>query len=922
MSRPLSFASLLLFSSALIAPSLARAQASPSAPTSATPVPSSPADTADQTAADQTAAPGEPSVTPEQAADQAAPEVSIPGGDADIVVVGSRNRNLSRTTAQVVSVLSSADIARTGEGNIAGSLARVTGLSVVGNGFVYVRGLGDRYSLALLNGSPLPSPEPLRRVVPLDIFPTSVIASSLVQKSYSVNFPGEFGGGVINLTTKAVPKVPFLTVGAGIGLDTVTTGQLGYTHFGSASDWTGFDNGQRNTPPLLAAFFGSGRQIAELSNADNTAIAAQLIDGRNAVIQRNRALPPNWSGNITGGKSFDLGSATLGVIATAGYGNTWRTRDTLQQSANANDLSQLDRNFQRVITDNRIVVNGLLGLSLEFGQNKVRSTSLYIRDTLKQTRLGLGTSLRSLTANDIIQEQDTAWFERQLIDTQFVGEFKLAPELSLDVRGSYGNTQRESPNEISLIYTRQANGTGLNQFFGNGLGVRGDRPDQATIGFSDLDENLYSAGVDLGYKIVPELTATVGYAFTDTQRRTAVRGFAFRQNGQIPQAVTLLRPDLLLGPAVVTAFPGKDFFVRLVDNLGGNPTFDAKLRIHGAYGQVQAQFSPKLSGTFGVRYETAVQTVLPVQVFTVSPILPPVTNLNRNYWLPAATVTYQLAPDMQVRVSGSKTIARPQFRELVFQTYFDPEINTAVQGNPLLIDSQLYNAEARYEWYFARDQRISFAGFYKRIDNPIEVYADDNGNTLTNRFANAPKADLYGAEIETQKYFPMTWLSGGDFFTKRRALVIANYTFTKSRIIVGPDDPINAFPLTLTNASQLFRNGVPLTGQSDHLANVQLGLEEKDHLSQQTFLFSYASRRVTRRGPSGQPDIFEQPGLRIDFVARQGVRIGGVATEMKFEARNITGTPYQEFQENGNTRVFYNRFEVGTIFNFGLSVNF
>ena len=97
-------------------------------------------------------------------------------------------------------------------GDIAGALSRVTGLSVVGNGFVYVRGLGDRYSLALLNGSPLPSPEPLKRVVPLDLFPTGVVASSLVQKSYSVNYPGEFGGGVINLTTRAVPDESFFTI--------------------------------------------------------------------------------------------------------------------------------------------------------------------------------------------------------------------------------------------------------------------------------------------------------------------------------------------------------------------------------------------------------------------------------------------------------------------------------------------------------------------------------------------------------------------------------------------------------------------------------------------------------------------------------------------------------------------------------------
>lgn len=154
----------------------------------------------------QSTSPGAQAVDP-AAGDPQSPEeqveVSTPGGPPleDIVVVGSRIPNVVRRSVEVVSVLSTADIARTGEGDIAGALQRVPGLSVVGAGFVYVRGLGDRYSSSLLNGSPLPSPEPLRRVVPLDIFPTNITASALVQKTYSVNYPAEFGGGVINLTT-------------------------------------------------------------------------------------------------------------------------------------------------------------------------------------------------------------------------------------------------------------------------------------------------------------------------------------------------------------------------------------------------------------------------------------------------------------------------------------------------------------------------------------------------------------------------------------------------------------------------------------------------------------------------------------------------------------------------------------------------
>ncbi len=909
MSRPFELASLLLISSALVAPSVARAQtAPPPAPTMPAPAP------ADQTAPADPAAQADPAAA--EAPQEAEPEVSVPGGTEVVVTARRGSSNIAKSSTQSLSILSSADIARTGEGDIAGALARVTGLSVVGNGFVYVRGLGDRYSLALLNGSPLPSPEPLRRVVPLDIFPTSIIGSTLVQKSYSVNFPGEYGGGVINLTTKTAPKQAFLTISSSIGADSVTTGQLGYTYFGSSSDWTGFDNGARDIPPALANFLNSGQRISQ-GNVNTQAIASQLVTGSNAIVQRNRALPPNWSLSLEAGKSWDIGDNTLGVIATFGYSNKWRTRSTTQQTAASLDLSLRELDFQRVITDNRLVVDGLIGATYDFGPNKIRWTTLYIRDTIKQARLGVGTRATTSTTATL-QQQDTAWYERQLIDTQLVGEFRLTDQLRLDVRAAYANSRREAPNELSFEYFRSNSAADpFGAVFVNQLnnGTRGT----ATTSFSNLRETLYSGGVDLSYKFTPEITATLGYAYQDTFRRTERREFLFTAGGNFPAGVGVFRPDLLLQPAIIRAFG-----INLIDTNEGNPVFGASLVVHGGYARLQWDINDRLSLDTGVRFESAQQRVNAIQVFTTPTVSLAQTGLNRDYFLPAVTLTFKLNPEMQFRISGAKTIARPQFRELIFQNYFDPDDNRQYRGNPFLVDTQLYNAEARWEWYFARDQRLTAAGFYKRIDNPIETFASFSDNTVTTSFANAPTATLYGAEIEAQKYFKLDRIFGdGKFWASRRAVVIANYTFSQSSISVGPNDPARVFGLSgITRANQLFRNGVPLTGQSDHLANLELGFEDQDRLSQQTLLLNYASRRATIRGGSGQPDIYEYPGFRLDFVARQGVKIGGVNTEMKLEVRNITGTRFQEFQENGPNRIFYNRYNLGTTATFGLSVNF
>ncbi len=892
MSIPSRLVGVLFVTSALCSPSFAVAQADAVPPAEAPPE--------GIVATDST--PGQT----EEAVDISAPGV--------IVVTATRERNYAKASDQVISVLSSAEIARTGEGNIAGALGRVTGLSIVGSGYVYVRGLGDRYSLALLNGSPLPSPEPLKRVVPLDLFPSSVIASSLVQKSYSVNYPGEFGGGVINLTTKAVPQEGFVTISGGISGDSETTGQLGYTYYGASSDWTGFDNGGRDVPPALQAFLASGERISS-GTVDTQAIAGELVRSRNAVLQREPNLPANFSVGLTAGRSFSLGDAELGVIAAAGFSNKWLTKDARQQSSLSADLSTLESDFQRVTTSNRIVANALIGVGLEIGSHKIRWTNLYVRDTIKQARLAIGN--RQQTTVDFMQ-QDTAWYERQLIDTQLVGEFELAAGLRLDARGGYANSQREAPGELSLEYVRTNSATDpFGVHFVNRLnnGNGGD----ATISYSDLNEDLWSGGLDLGYVLTPDINVGIGGALTDTRRTSSRRDFQFLAPNNFPTGVGMLRPDLLLAPGIIDSFN-----ISLIETNEGNPAFEASLKTKAGYGKVNWQITPDIGIEAGARYEKADLAVNPVQVFTVPGAATAGTMQKRSYWLPAATLTWQLRPDLQFRLNASKTIARPQFRELIYQAYFDPESNRQYQGNPLLIDSQLYNAEARVEWYFANDQRLSAAGFFKRIDHPIESFI--TGGDFVTSFANAPKANLYGGEIEVQKYFNLDEVGGeNSMFSGRRIVAIGNYTFTKSKLIVGASDTTNVYGASSTIASDYFRDGAPLTGQSDHIANLQLGMESTDRLSQQTILLTYASDRVVSRGLNGtppQPDVIERPGLQLDFVAREGFDVAGKELELKFEARNITGRGHQEFQNSGANRIEINSYDLGTSFAISASLKF
>jgi len=905
------FGSLLLLSTALV-PAAALAQGTGASQPPATP----PTGTTGQGTDSATASGDQP---------QEEVEISAPGAGDDqgeIVVIGRNIPNAIRRTPEVISVLSTEDIARTGEGDIAGALSRVTGLSVVGSGFVYVRGLGERYSLALLNGSPLPSPEPLRRVVPLDIFPTNVIASSVVQKSYSVNYPGEFGGGVINLTTRSAPDEPFLSIGASISGDTETTFQLGYTYYGSDTDFTGFDDGTRDIPRPLERALDSRRPIvigANFNEAQIKDITASLQNANTTLIQRNRNIPANAAFNISGGKTFDQGDQQVGVIFGLGYSHNWQTRGGLQQIAAGvspvDGENQLfpDINYNFLSTENRILVNGLLGFGYEFGEHQLRWTNLYIRDTLKEARIQSGINFVNV-GDDEVNISNTAWFERQLINTQLAGEFEFG-DLDFDARASYGQSKRESPYERTISYRFDET---VNDFV-NDLRANGQF---ARVAFSDLTDNVYGLGADVSY-VLPvgiDLRASAGYAFLKNDRRASRRDFRYTPLDILPIEVAQQRPDFLLSDFNVYTY---DIVLTDISGTAGAAEYEADLRVHAGYAQLEGEVLPQVRVQAGVRYEDGRQTVSPVDIFGTggSDIVP--SRIVNDYWLTAATITWNFMEDMQLRLHASKTIARPQFRELAPQQFLDPDTDRTFFGNQFLSDTELFNAEARYEWFFARDQRLTLAGFYKKLDRPIEAVAFQQGGTFFTTFANAPQARLYGGELELQRYFPLETLGGG-FFASRRAVLIGNYTYSKSEIKVGEGDttiPVGTAGQPVP-ASNVFDDGQPLTGQSKHLVNFQLGLENTDRLSQQTLLLSYSSKRVTNRGQGDQPDIFEKPGLRLDFVAREGINLFGAQGELKFEARNLTGEDYEEFQTLNDTRVDYNSYDVGRQFSIGLSINF
>jgi hypothetical protein len=399
------------------------------------------------------------------------------------------------------------------------------------------------------------------------------------------------------------------------------------------------------------------------------AITASLANASTTLIQRNRNIPPNLGFNISAGTNFDNGDQRLAVLFGASYSNSWQTRGGIQQVAagitpvNGRDTLNPDVDYRFLSTENRILVNGLLSFGLEIGEHQLRWTNLYIRDSLKEARIQAGTNQINVGA-DLVNIGNTAWFERQLIDTQLVGEFDFGP-IDVDTRATYAQSRRDSPYERTIGY-RFDNRAGD---FVNDLRTNGQF---ARIAFSDLTDNVYAGGVDLSYRLptARSISLSAGYAYLKNDREATRRDFRYTPLDALPFAVAQQRPDFLLSDYNVYTY---DIVLTDISGTAGAARYEADLEVHGAYVQAEAELLPQLRLQAGRALRKGNQTVSPVDLFG--------NGRRRHFTLahqerllpvPRATPTWNFASDQQLRLHASKTIARPQFAELAPQQYSDP----------------------------------------------------------------------------------------------------------------------------------------------------------------------------------------------------------------------------------------------------------
>jgi len=832
-------------------------------------------------------------------------------GERDVVVVrGSYIPEPLQDTSEVAAFLTGEDLDRQGDSNAAESLTRVPGLSIAEGRFVYVRGLGERYSSAVLNGSPLPSPEPLQRVVPLDLFPNSVLGGVMVQKSYSVEFPGEFGGGVVDLSTIDLPDEPYLEASMGFGANSKTTLQTGYTHNGSDSDPLGFDDGLRKIPFRIREAWNNGQRI---SATNFTPIELQdmghsLENAKLRLTQRNDSIPLDGSADIAAGNIFDIGDNRVGIYGAVGYDNGWKTKDGIQQGGRVEtSLGQIQvkDDYNYTSTDNNVGWNALLGAGLQFGEHEVKWTNLWIHKASKETYRRYG--FDEGAGSNVLTER-TARYERELYSSQLAGAFDFG-DLDISWRAAFAQTAREAPYEWEVRYV-------FDDTIDRYLYDASSRVRNQT-NFSDLTDEVGSSGLDVSYSLpnpgVRDTVLSAGIAHLDNSRKSDSRTLRFTPAVGLPLAVQQSRVDYLFADYNINP----DRFV-LAETTNAFGAYNASLEVFGAYAKVDMEPIPFVRTSFGVRGERAVERLDIRSLFAseAAPIDPP--KLKEAYYLPAATITWNFLDDMQLRFGASQTIGRPQFRELAPQSYLDPDSDRIFFGNPNLRDTRFTNLDARYEFFYGTGQYFTLGAFYKDVKRPVESIVVQQGNTVQQSFINAPKAKISGAEVEIKHVFDGLFQDG--WLAPYSFLMQASYTYSTSELEASPGDIIITPTGSVVDAASYIVTGSRLQGQSEHVANFQLGFE--DEVSQGTLLLTYASERSSARGPEGQPDIIQDPGVIVDFVYRRDFENWGQGFSLKFKAGNLLDEDYIENQTLGGGEVIINQYDLGRSYSLELSTKF
>lgn len=779
-----------------------------------------------------------------------------------------------RRAGAVMDNIGSEQMAANNDSDAASAVERVTGLSVVDSSYVFVRGLGARYSNSTLNGTTLPTTEPDKRVVPLDLFPTGMVDSVQVIKSYLPDRPGEFSGGLVQIESLAFPDEQTLGFSVGQGGDSQTAFQDGLTYDGGDRDWLGFDDGTRDLPFTAAQKAVKGGIFTDLGfTQDELEDFGERFNNVWSPVAENNS--QNQSYSLSYGNAWD----SVGLVASYSYKNDhhYQTEEQNYFRVGANQQISVRNAYDFEVNTDTVKQGAVANLSLRPGlNNKIVLENFWTHSANDETRIFEGFN-DDIATN--IRNYRLRWVEEDILSNKVSGTHFVPSAANSRVEWFVARSQadREEPDLREILYEEN-----------NDVFVLADESRSGLRQFIDQTDEIWEGGVDYSFFFEGSdglpIMVKFGPHVSFRERDFTSRQFRFRHR-------FTSNVDLALAPEQL--FTAENIGVAFELNEETRPTdsYTGEHDILAGYAMVDVPVNERVRIVGGVRVENSEQTVNSFDPFSfrlggdeggdIS------TTLDDTDLLPGVNLIFSVRPDMNLRFSGSQTVNRPQFRELAPFEFTDVVGGRAVVGNPDLQRALVRSFDVRWEMFPGPAEVLAASFFFKDFEDPIERVVEPTAQLRTS-YTNAESARNIGFELEAQKSL------GGNFEAG------ANYTYVDSSIELA-----QAAGQVQTSLER------PLAGTSENLFNGFLEVRSPDHGISVRGLVNFFGDRIVDVGAQGLPDIIEEGREQVDLVVTWSYD----AVTIRGSIENLTDADY-EFTQGGQA---HRLFRVGR--DFGVSVS-
>ncbi|KOY86840.1 hypothetical protein AD998_12430 [bacterium 336/3] len=769
---------------------------------------------------------------------------------------------------QVAVGIGSEQIQKSQDKDAAQVLRRIPGVSLQENRFAIIRGLPQRYNAVLINDIYAPSTEVDSRAFSFDLVPSNMIDRVLIFKSGGPELPGDFAGGAVKIYTKNAPEENFANVSFGYGGRVGTTFNEVSDYQRSNTDFLGFDNGLRKLPSNFPSFLSN-----DLSAVQRAQLGANALSSDLAFI-RKKIMPDHRFGfNL--GRRFDKGRFRFGTLTSINYSNTHQ-----YYSANQNSLlndqitfpAQVIGTFKDDTYTNNLRLSALHNWSLSWNaDNRIEFKNLFNQQSFRQSLIREGTDLLN---NFDFRNFSQRFEQKSFYGGQITGKHKLNDErfvLTWATGLNYTNKQEPDWRRFNTNRTRQV-GENNEPYV---MAIPGSANLTDGRYFSNLNELAYSANVAVEQKIGKEVEGSnpmkLRYGFY-TERKTRdfdARYFSYLQSpGADISPLKLLPLDQIFRPENINGTTGFTFAegTSPIDSYKGFNTLMA------GYVGGYIPLGKKMSVTPGVRTEYNIQELESLNLSG----LPENADNRILSVLPSLNAVYNLSDKQLIRFAYSRTVNRPEFRELAPFNFYDFNLNADTRGNVRLKTATIDNADLRWEYYPSTSELISLGVFYKNFQNPVEAYlqnASAGGTAIAFGYGNAQSAQGYGVEAEVRKSFYN--FTSSKFI--QRMSIVANASYLVSNVNVGNQVDLGPSSSGLTDVDA--PKNRTLVGQSPYLVNAGLYYNDEDRGFQVNVLYNVAGPRLYLVGNNNQPSLYEVPRNIIDF------NISKSFLDKKWEAR-------------------------------------